>query len=382
MASEYEIWLTTDTGLRLVSLANSPEFTVTKTANDIGRFSLTQPVSFDESLLVRDRLIQVWRSVDGSAPKLFNVYMLRRWIFETSGSSDVVTLAGPDMKDLLRRRIVAAYDESSQAKKTGFADNLMKAYMREAMLDSNPPIPSAGTRVWLRLSVQVDVSAGPTVDRSLPFHKLLTSSGNGVMAVLAKASKELGLEVFYDIVPVEVSTGGILFQFQTKIGQPGEDVTDRVIFGIEFGNMENPKLEFDFSEEENYIYAAGKGETSRRKVVQVYDPSRYTASIWNRCEGASDGREESTTAALTEAGRSSLSDGKPKIRFTAEPMDTEGTRFGRDWDFGSKVRARYRSIEFDTIIRAVSITVNSSGEERIQARLDYETPPELPTIIA
>jgi hypothetical protein len=44
----------------------------------------------------------------------------------------------------------------------------------------------------------------------------------------------------------------------------------------------------------------------------------------------------------------------------------------RDWDFGDKVKARYPGIEFDTIIRAVAISVNENGED-IQARLDFES---------
>ena len=55
------------------------------------------------------------------------------------------------------------------------------------------------------------------------------------------------------------------------------------------------------------------------------------------------------------------------------PLDTRGTRFGRDWNFGDKVVARYRGFEFDAIIRAVTISVNGQGEETVQARLEWES---------
>jgi len=53
-------------------------------------------------------------------------------------------------------------------------------------------------------------------------------------------------------------------------------------------------------------------------------------------------------------------------------LDTRGTRFGRDWDFGYKVRAKYRGQEFDAIVRAVTISVDENSKEDIQARLEYE----------
>ena len=54
------------------------------------------------------------------------------------------------------------------------------------------------------------------------------------------------------------------------------------------------------------------------------------------------------------------------------PVDTQGTRFGRDWDFGDKVRARYRGQEFDAIIRSVVLSMDDSGQETIRAKLEYE----------
>lgn len=369
MAS-YEIWLTSDAGVRLAQLTTNTNLVASRVANAVGWFSLKMPLSFDINQIRLDRMVQVWWQPTGGASSLWRVYFLRKWKFATEGSKEVVTLEGPDTNDLLRRRIVAAYTASAQASKTDFADDMMKEVVRESIADGVAPTPTAGTRVWSNLSIQADASAGPTITKSFPFDKLLSGSGSGVLPVLAQAAREAGTEVFFDVAPYIVGSDSISFQFQTTTGQPGQNVTSRVIFDQQHGNMKDPVLEYDYSEEENYIYAAGQGEESSRNVQQVYDTSRYNASIWNRCEGFADARNQPDDDGVREAGRAQLEEGRPRIRFTATPIDTDGTVFGRDWDFGYKVKSRYHNVEFDTIIRVVTISIENN-KETIQTVLEF-----------
>ena len=304
--------------------------------------------------------------------KLWRVYFVRRWTFAKQGANQLTEFGGPDVLDLMRRRIVAAFTGSAQASKTDFADDMMKEVVTESIADGVAPTPTVGTRVWSDLSIAGDLGLGPTISKSFPFDKLLTSSGQGVLSVLAKAAREAGTEVFFDIVPNVVSSNSISFQFQTFTEQPGSDQTSRVVF--EDGkNMLDPSLEYDYTEEENYIYAAGQGGGSSRNVQQVSDSDRYSLSQWARIEGFADARNQDSDNAVREAGRDVLNAGRPKIRFTAQPLDVRGTRFMRDWDYGDKVKAKFLNIEFDTIIRAVTISVNESGQESIGARLDFES---------
>lgn len=369
--ANYELWLTTDQGVRIAQLTTITRLTASRVVNQVGWFSIDMPLSFDINSINLDRMVQVWRQPTGGTMSLWQVYFLRKWVFETRGSQEVVTLEGPDVKDLLRRRIVAAYSGSAQANKTDFADDMMKEVVTQSIADGVAPLPTAGTRVWANLSIQADASAGPTITKSFPFDKLMSGSGSGVLPTLAQAAREAGTEVFFDIVPNVVTGSNITFQFQTKTGQPGQDVTDRVVFEQEGRNMRDPKLEYDYSEEENYVYAAGQGEGAARNIQQVYDATRYGASIWNRCEGFADARNQTEDNGVVAAGRAALEVGRPRIRFTATPVDTAGTRFGTDWNFGDKVTARYKNIEFDTIIRAVTLSVDGSGKETIQAALEF-----------
>lgn len=368
--ANYELWLTNDSGARIAQLTTFLNLSASRTIGKVGWFSLYLPKTFNIDLIRPDRMVQIWRAPIGGQLKLWQVYFIRKWTFATSGSNETIQLEGPDPKDLLRRRIIAAYSASAQATKTDFADDMMKEIVTESIANGVAPTPDSGTRVWSNLSIAGDDSLGPTITKSFTFDRLFTPSGQGALPAIQKASREAGTEVFFDVVPDVVSSNAISFLFQTYIQQPGQDVSAKVIFDQTTGNMLNPILEYDYSEEENYIYAGGQGEEADRNVQQVYDINRYGASIWNRCENFADARNQTEDNGVREVGRNQLEEGRPKINFSATLLDTEGTRFGRDWDYGYRVTTKYKNIEFASIVRAVTLQVDSSGE-RIQARIDY-----------
>lgn len=250
---------------------------------------------------------------------------------------------------------------------------MMKEFVTESITDGVNPTPSAGTRVWADLSIAPDTSSGPFLTESFPLKKLLLPSGGGALSSISKAAKEAGTEVFFSVEPDNVGSGSIDFEFRTFINQPRQDVSDRVFFEKESGTLSNPFLEFDYSLEENYIYGGGQGEGAARNIQQVSDADRYNASQWNRCEGFADARNSTGSNSIREVARANLEDGRPVRRFGGDPIDTVGTSFGKDWDFGYKVTARYRDEEFPAIVRAVVIRVNDDGSEDVQARLDHES---------
>jgi hypothetical protein len=369
----YEIYLTTDTGLRIALLDNILDLTAARAVNAIGGFSLDLPSSFDTRLIVPDRQVQVWRAPEGGRLSLWRSYFIRKWRFQTRGSEQSLTISGPDVNDLLRRRIVARYAGSAEAAITDAADDMMKTVVTNAIADGTNPAPDAGTRIWSDLSVAGDLSDGPSLTKAFAWSTLLTSNGGGVLPSIAKAAKQAGTEVFFDIVPDSISSTSISFEFRTYTGQPGADRTSLgAVFDQERGNLEDPFLEYDYSEEVTYVYAGGQGEGEARNIQQVYDTTRYSASAWNRCEVFADARIQTTDNGVREAGRVALQEGRPRRRFGGTPVDTSGFRFGRDWNYGDKVRARYRGLEFDAIVRAVTISLDGDGRETIQARLDYE----------
>lgn len=367
----YEVWLTDDSGVRLAQLTTFKSLEASRVINQAGYFSMQMTQSFDTNLIRPDNMVQIWRGPRGGRLGLWQVYLIRRWKFETNGSNQEIEIAGPGINDLLRRRIVAAYAGSSYTTKTDYADDMMKEVVTESLSDSASPTPDAGTRVWSNLSVDYDLSLGPSLTESFAFDTLLTNSGQGALADIAKASKELGTEVFFDIVPDVVTGSSITFIFRTYTGQRGSDVSSTAIFAQEYGNMRNPSLEYDYTDEENYIYATGQGEEDVRRIVQVYDSTRYGQSIWGRMEAEADSRTKQGSE-VTQSGYARLNAGRPRIRFSAIPVDTWGTRFGIDWDFGDKVQAKYLNNQFYCFVNAVSISLDDKFNEKVSARLDFE----------
>lgn len=380
MAATYEFWLTDDYGRRITNqrgetvIDNVLFGTFTRIVNEIGTFRIVLPPSFDTSILRIDNMLQVWRAPEGGRLGLFHVYFLRKLRFETAGSAEHLIISGRDANDLLRRRIVAAFAGELQSSKDDYADDMMKEVVTESLADGVDPTPTAGTRVWADLSVAPDLGKGPSLKKGFAFDPLLTKSGGGVLAQIADAAREAGTEVFFDIVPATVSPTAITFEFRTYTGQPGQDVSGSVVFDQERGNLEDPYLEYDATDEANYVYACGGGQETDRIVEQVYRADRYNLSQWNRCEASTQAQSQGTdTDAIREAGRSRLADGRPVWRVGGKPLDTQITRFGIDWNWGYKVRQRYRKTEFDAIVRSVVIDLSSAGEETIQARMDNES---------
>lgn len=371
----FELWLTTDTGERIQELSTTLGFSASKVLNNFGWLTYNPPASFDPALIRPDRLIQVWYTPRGGLLSiLWNVYFLRKWRFNSRG---VESFGGPDLMELLRRRVLVAYSGNTTYDALGNnveADLIMQAVV-EAAVQASTDIPEdSGTRAWPNFSVySTGVGYAPQVSISFPLGAdLLTSSGAGLLPSLAKSSKEQGTETFYVVVPDVVGRDSITFQFRTAINFPGRNLIDVVTFDETSGSLLEPDLEFDYSEEKNYLYGGGQGEQSSRVVRQVYDVARYNQSIWGRIEGFQDARNQSAAAAVQGAAEVALWEGRPKVRYSARAMDTEGTRFARDWDVGDLVSSNFQDIQFNSLIRAVSLTVDQDGRLDVDARLDYE----------
>ena len=371
----YDLILTDDFGRELSTLNDGVNFTASRSADGFGMFEMTLPTTFDDTLInrenVRDRMVQVWRRPLG----LWRVYFIRRFRYETdTQGKDVFRFWGVDAKDLLRRRIVAAYNGSTQASKTDYADDMMKEIVTEALADGVAPVPTEGTRVWANFSVGADTSLGPTLELDFPFKTLATSNSGGVLYSIQKASLVAGTETFFDVLVKGVSPTNITFLFETTTTQPGRDKTtgkNPVIFSQELGNLKNPFLDYNYLDEITYVYGGGQGQGSSRNVQQVAEAARYNASQWNRCEGFADALNQASNNAVREKAREKLYEGRGLISGGGEVVDVEPTRFGVDWDFGDKVLFSYRGQTLPAIIRTTALSVNQDGRESISANLRY-----------
>ncbi len=368
--ANHEIWLTTPTGARIANLSDNLGGYFSRIANKRGPCMLRLPGSFKwQTLLAPDRMIQFWRQPQGRAMSLFRIYFIGAWEPATDEEGDtVITVWGFDANDLLYRRIVAAYEGSANATATAVeADDLMKDIAANMILDNIAPTPDAGTRALSLLSIQGDLTAGPQLTRSFEWDKVIEE-----LVEISEASKTAGTEVFFDISESNITSTSIAFEFRTKTGQPGQDVSDRVVFSQANKSLTEPRLLIDYRNGVNYAYGVGQGDGIDAEVQQVYDATLYGASIWARREGYAYAGGEEDPNGVREVARALVAEGRPDRTFSAKTVDRDGTRFGRDYTWGDKVRAKAFGEEFDCIIRKTVIYIDQDGKERIDQRLEYE----------
>lgn len=363
--SDWEIWLSDPSGLRLAELTQVGAFSLARVSDAVGAFEIELPGHVFDDFIRIDGIVEFWRTPAGGRSSLLLAGFIRqpRYLQDRNGR-DMTVLSGEDSMELLTRRIVAYAAGSSQAQKTDYADDMMKAIIRENFGSSAPADRDVS---GLNFTVAPDLSLAPSITKAFAWKNTFA-----VLKDIAAASAENGTNLYFDLVPI-ISGEQVGFDFRTYIDQRGIDRTSTgIIFGPEWSNLEDPDLLEDYEGEINYVYSGGQGEESDREIVEVSDTTRIGKSIWNRREAFTDARNEATTAAVTAKGETELNKGKPRIRFSGTLLDMPNSRFGVDWDFGDKVLAQYRGRELSGAVLAVSISVDGYGNEKVKGRLEIE----------
>lgn len=370
MSSEFEVWLTEDTGSRFQLLNNFVWIGYTRVLNGIGRLTLVMPSDFDISIAKIDRKIEVWRKPSTGVQSLENAFFIRRPVTRTR--ADGVTnfrLHAPDPNELLSRRIVAYTAGSSQAEKFDFADDMMKEIVDENL---GPSAGAARDLTNAGFTIAGSVSLGPSLEKSFARRNVLD-----VIKDLSDAAREAGTEVYFDVVQAQPAVGAVnaVLEFRTYIDQRGQDRRvgsggNPIQIGLEFGNLEFPDFEEDYNEEVNFVYAGGQGEGEDRVIQTASDDPRINISLWNRREVFRDARHQHNPDSVLATAESRLIQGRPKQRFSGELISIPGSEYGKDWGFGGRVTVIYEGRQLDAMVRAVSVSLSQEGNESIRGLLE------------
>lgn len=132
-----------------------------------------------------------------------------------SGDPETIVLSGPDMTDLLARRIVAYKSASAEAQKNAAADDMMKEYVDENLVNATDT--DRNLDAGLGFEIADDQTAGPVVDYSAKFGNLLN-----VLQRVSDEAAENGTRVYFRVTPV-LRDGIIIPRFETRIDQWGHD---------------------------------------------------------------------------------------------------------------------------------------------------------------
>lgn len=357
MSATYQVWLDDARGNQVADLSSLLGMTVALGENTAA-WSMALPETFDRRQIGRDALVEVWRKPEAGAARLLLCGMVKRVRQERDETGvETLMIGGLDGRALLSTRIIAYPAGSSQATKTGAVDDLMKAVVRENL--GSLATDTARDLSGYGISVAEDLGLGPTVPKVIGWKNLLT-----VLKDFSAASREMETDCFFDMVPTALAGGLMGWTFVTAIGQPGLDRSAEVRFGEVWGNMSNPVLEEDWTDEASTVYAGGRG-------LVVSNQERLDSSIWGRREVYLDTKAETDTAVMTAMANEELSYRGEKKTFTARLYDSGLTRFGIEWGFGDRVSCEAFGQDFSGVIKTLSIKLDESGET-LDARIQID----------
>lgn len=366
-----QLLLSSPSGKTLVDLPQANSIAATWQANRIGSINIRYPYTAElEKHLHRDNLIQLWVGPENRTKVPF-YYFLRYWAPVIRARERYIDLRGPDLLELLRRRVVAHFANSPEAKMTDQGDDMLKEIFADAFANGTNPAPDYGTRVISSLSSEGLLTAGPSVTKAFSFDELLNRSGSGVFPeIVDLVYRTDGTRLYYEIKPAAIGTD-VKFLFRTATGQPRKDISDRFSLDEHSSCLTESSIVHDYQQEQNYIYGGGKGQQEEREVVQVYSAAAIAASDYNRCEGFED-RTQLEGDALESAANERLNEGLGTVTLVGSMVSTEYEMFGRDWFFGDRVGLRIGQYNARAVISSGVIKIGRGGVS-VTAKLAGET---------
>ena len=339
------------------SLAGFVALDSQRSVNTIGITTLTLAAdTIPWSFFSRDTRLEHWRAAGTGALALETetLWLLRRRrkLRDLNGAR-TVELRFHDLNDLLNIRDIAYPASSAQSAKSGPADDLMKALVRENLgalaIDAN--------RSLELLTVAPDLSQAPTVELRFARRRLLS-----VLLDLAAVSTRKGTPLFFDLVWT-----GESIEFRTYTQTRGIDRSASVVLSPEFDNLATVELEDDWSDEATVIYAVGRGLLDLRAVEQAQDAGRIGQSPFGWRERTIDARDLVTNTALQARAEAALHAGVPLHQFAGVVKDNGD--YGVRWRFGDIVRSEYEGEVQACRIDGRRIQIQQGGAEMLAVEL-------------
>lgn len=371
MPSTYQIILKNSNGTQLTTLQDFFDLTYARRVNDVGVLTIIVPASYSQYLAI-DGQIEIYRKVDNGP---FTLDMDTRWFIRrpsrklTLGGQEYIQIYAEDANTLLKRRVVAYYAGSSQSTKTGNADNLMKAIVRENMGSTASDYSGSAAARQLSsslFSIQADLSQGASVTKSFAYRDVLS-----VLQELANASIQAGSYLAFDVF----SIAGGTFEFRTYSGQRGVDHrwpsgSNPVILDPQFGNLGDIDQTDDYSDARSFIYCGGQGEGTARIIQTATDATLAGLSPYGRFEAWQDARQSESSASVLAEAQAELWSRRAKKTFEGTILETPAVRYGVNYGFGDIVTARYRGQQYDCRVDAVQITkASNTTPEQITTKI-------------
>jgi hypothetical protein len=324
----HNLFLYSPAGQFLTSLRNAEKIDCALAENGIGVIEVTLPLSGDDSVFVRDARIAYTRQrLVGGTP--FLLARARKQAQDDGTWQRIVTALHPNC--LLDRRVVAYNEGTSQASKTGTADDVMKAIVRE-----NFTAATDTTRNWSSsfFTVEADASASSVAVSIECSYRNVLQTLQEICAQAAAQGEYLGFEV------TSLTEGGA-FVFRTYVGQRGVDhssTSDQpLIISSNYGSLGAVELDEDWTTMASFIYAGGQGALDERIVATDSDAALIALSPYGRTEFFASQSQTEQSVMLDGVAARRLHEMRPRRVFTGTVIDTDAATFGEEYDWGDIV---------------------------------------------
>lgn len=365
----YKISYANPMGIKLKERVSFSAFDLQRRVNEIGKLTLSiaNPAEFPVGYFTRDGRIDVRRSVNGLPYYLEGetTWLINRVHYATDDQGhDTLDIQASDALDMVRRRIVAYDNGSTYTAKLGFADDeivdIIDENLGASAIDTDRDLSAY-------LSTQAGLSAGAIVGDDIGWKKILD-----VLRNFSDSSDESGVRVIYDVVPLEDGT----FEFRTYPRYRGVDHSadsgQAVIVAQNRRNLKSPELIFDYTDEINAVYVGGKGEGAYANVVEATDSERIGLSPFARTEAYINASNVTDPAKLAAIANAALKQGRPRVLFSGQILDTPAASYGIHFRYGDLVTAVYRGRSIDCAVDSIHISYSREGGEQLEILLKGE----------
>jgi len=289
----------------------------------VGSLTLTYPPTISASTFQKDGRVVL--SYNGIAEG--GTWLIRRVQQKLANRERSLVVTCVHANHLLSRRIVAYAAGSAQASKTGHADDLMKAIVRE-----NFTAPTDATRTMSATygigSIDDDAGAGPTVTTAFSRQTVLK-----VLQDLADLSAAQGTYVGF-----EVRTVGSALTFGTYTQQRGIDrrsgAAGYLYVSPSTGAIASSTYDQNWTDEKTYIYAVGQGTDVSRAIGTATNATATALSPLGRIEDAYQDNGTADTATLDDDAAQQIYAQRAQIRYEAQAQDSPAFIYNRDYAWG------------------------------------------------
>jgi hypothetical protein len=328
----------------------------------IGQMVATLPVSYSPLFILGndvrvDTQIRIFRSIAGNPATLdletFWFVQEAAEIQDTNGQ-EYLEVRAVDAIGVLNRRVVPYEITDAKSDKTGYAGNLMKAFVRENF----GALATDVTRdLSAYLTVAADINDGALMDVAVQRPTVLAA----LQEIAGTSAKQLSY-ISFDILCDPVTN---MMEFTTFPNFRGNDHRlasgNQILVGRNRGNLTNVKLTFSTMDETNYVYAFGGSIGAVKIYEERQDPTRVLVSPFNRREYILNDGNEIDLNVLDDQGDSYIRTHRPRQFLTGDLVEIDGFAYDLNYGFGDYLTIDDRDRSFDARLSAISIT-DDNGE--------------------